>query len=86
MPVFRRFKYILPIIRQRYTAKTALKWWGSKKWSFAEQTNVDRQFENPWLKTKGENKGMFKCQAQQANPEKVLDKISHMGFPFFIHS
>lgn len=57
-----------------------------KKWSFAEQTNVDREFENLSLKTKGENKGMSKYQAKQANLEKVLEKTSHVGFPFFIHS
>lgn len=57
-----------------------------EKWSFAEQTNVDREFENPCLKRKGENKGMSKCQAKQANLENILEKMSHMGFPFFIHS
>lgn len=47
---------------------------------------MDREFENLSLKTKGENKGMSKYQAKQANLEKVLEKTSHVGFPFFIHS
>lgn len=57
-----------------------------EKWSFAEQTNVDREFENPRLKRKGENKGMSKCPVKQASLEKVLEKMSHVGFPFSIHS
>lgn len=34
-----------------------------EKWSFAKQTNEDREFENPCLKSERENKGMTKCQA-----------------------
>lgn len=35
-----------------------------EKWSFAEQTDADKEFENLCLKRKGENIGMSKCQAK----------------------